>query len=52
MNKLVLPTEANGFNPPVKSFVFKNAGVAQGIRLISYKSLSEFIQSQLNQTNH
>ncbi|MCX6923041.1 MAG: hypothetical protein NT154_07515 [Verrucomicrobia bacterium] len=43
LNSLILPTAANGFKPPVKSFVFRRKGARTGVRLISYDSLLSFI---------
>jgi hypothetical protein len=43
INAVVLPTEANGFKPPVKSFVLRKKGARTGIRLISFSSLRDYI---------
>jgi len=45
LNAWILPTEANGFKPPVKSFVIRQPGAKTGIRLISYPSLRQFIMA-------
>jgi hypothetical protein len=44
LNALVLPTEANGFKPPVKSFCLRQKGAKTGIRLIDYRSLFAYIR--------
>lgn len=46
MNTLILPSEINNWKPPVESFVLRNRGSKQGVRLISFDSLMEFINSQ------
>ena len=43
LNELILPTAANGFRPPVKSFVLRRNGARTGIRIISYASLVSYI---------
>lgn len=43
LNELILPCEANEFNPPVKSFVLRQRGRQRGVRLISYDSLRDYI---------
>jgi hypothetical protein len=45
INTLVLPTEANGRKPPVKSFCLRQPGARTGVRLVSYQSLRDFILS-------
>jgi hypothetical protein len=37
--ELVVPCEANGHKPPVKSLVVKKHGAIRGIRLINFESL-------------
>ena len=46
LNALILPSEENGYNPPVKSFVLRKTGAKTGIRLIDFQSLVEHIRSQ------
>lgn len=43
MNLLVLPTEANGHKPPVRSYVLRRKGAKTGVRLVSYEALRNFI---------
>ena len=43
LNGLILPTEANGGKPPIKSFCLRQRGARTGIRLISYESLRNHI---------
>jgi hypothetical protein len=46
MNNLVLPTAANGFNPPVKSFCLRrDEQQKKGVRLVDYASLMAYIES-------
>jgi hypothetical protein len=42
---LILPSAANDFKPPVKSFVLRKKGARTGIRLIDYASLVQFIRA-------
>ncbi len=44
INELILPTERNGFKPPVKSFCIRQRGAKTGIRLVEYASLAAFIR--------
>jgi len=43
LNELILPTELNGFKPPVRSFCIRRRGARTGIRLIDYASLKSYI---------
>ena len=43
LNAWILPTDANGGKPPVKSFVIRQPGAKTGIRLISYPHLRAWI---------
>lgn len=43
LNFLILPTPANEFKPPVKSFCLRQKGAKTGIRLISWPSLKNYI---------
>jgi hypothetical protein len=45
LNELILPTEANGSSPPVRSFCIRKRGAKTGIRLIAYASLKAFIHA-------
>lgn len=37
-NSLILPSQANGFKPPVKSFVDLKPGASRGVRFILWES--------------
>jgi hypothetical protein len=43
LNMLVLPSLANEFRPPVKSYVIRARGARTGVRLIDVPSLEKFI---------
>ena len=43
INSLILSTEANGYKPPVKSYVLRRRGAKTGIRLVDYASLRAYI---------
>ena len=45
LNELILPSEKNGFKPPVRSFCLRQKGAAKGIRLVDYSSLSSHIRT-------
>lgn len=45
MNELILPSAANNNNPPVRSIVQKKRHAVRGIRLISYASLIDHLNS-------
>ena len=51
LNGLILPTEANGGKPAVKSFCIRQRGARTGIRLISYPHLREFILAHAEGVN-
>jgi len=40
---LVLPTKANSYAPPVRSYVIRQKGAKTGVRLVSGESLVDFI---------
>ena len=44
LNELILPSEANGFKPPVHSISVRNRGQKKGCRLISYDSLMAYLR--------
>jgi hypothetical protein len=46
LNGLILPCEANGNRPPVRSICLRKPGRARGVRLIHLKSLLDWIGSQ------
>jgi hypothetical protein len=50
LNAWILPSESNGFKPPVKSFCIRQPGAKTGIRLISYQSLREWILAHADAT--
>ncbi len=39
LNELILPSESNGFAPPVRSVCLRKRGAAKGVRLIAFDSL-------------
>ena len=43
LNALILPSQANGFRPAVKSISLRRRGSQRGIRLISYDSLMNYL---------
>jgi hypothetical protein len=45
MNTLILPMEANGHKPQVRSYALRRKGAKTGVRLISGASLVNFILS-------
>ena len=51
LNAWILPSAANGFKPPVKSFVIRQPGSKTGIRIISYPHLRAFILAHADDTN-
>jgi hypothetical protein len=42
--ELVVPCDANGHKPPVKSLVVRKRGATRGIRLINYDSLLDYLR--------
>jgi len=44
LNELILPTAANGYRPPVRSYSLKRPGQIRGIRLISLPDLVRHIE--------
>ena len=49
MNELVLPSELNGFKPPVRSLSLRNRGQTRAVRLIVFDSLISYLRSLLEQ---
>jgi len=47
LNELILPTEENGYKPPVKSVCLRRKGAAKGTRLIHLASLLEYLNQHL-----
>jgi len=45
LNQLVLPCQANGLKPPVRSFVLRKPGARTGVRLIDVQSLIAYVES-------
>jgi hypothetical protein len=43
LNALILPTRANNFSPPVRSYVLKKPGARTGVRLIDRQSLIDYV---------
>ncbi len=50
LNSLILPTEANGRRPPVKSVCLRQRGAKKGVRLISYEHLMAHLRAHLEPT--
>jgi len=50
LNQLILPSEENGFTPPVKSIVLRKRGNSRGARLIVYASLREYLLAQVEKS--
>lgn len=50
MNNLILACKANNFRPPVKSSVLKKDNARRGIRLIDYRSLMDYLESQTDKS--
>lgn len=44
LNELILPTAANGYRPPVRSYSLRRPGQIRGIRLISLPDLVRHIE--------
>ena len=49
LNELILPSEANGYKPPVRSLVIKKRGAVRGIRLIHRPSLDAYLSKLADQ---
>lgn len=45
INELILPTQANGFKPPVPSHVLRKRGARTGVRLIPFHALMSYLRS-------
>lgn len=50
LNSLILPCAANGYKPPVRSYVLRQHGRLKGIRLIDFESLCSYIRNQTEST--
>ena len=46
LNELILPSELNGYRPPVRSVCLRNKGGTKGVRLVVYASLIEYLRAQ------
>jgi len=46
ISRLILPAEANGYNPPVRSVCLRQKGRIRGIRLVDYASLIGYLNAQ------
>ena len=42
--ELCVPTQRNGFKPPVRSVVEKKRHAVRGIRLINFRSLMDYVE--------
>jgi hypothetical protein len=51
LNSYILPTAANGYNPPVRSYALRQWGKMRGRRLIDFQSLCSFIRSHSDAAN-
>ena len=49
LNSLILPSEANGHDPPVKSVCLRPRGAQRGVRLIHYESLLEYLYGMMEE---
>lgn len=47
LNLLVLPSEHNGFKPPVRSFTLRRKGCARGVRLVDRADLIRYIREHV-----
>ena len=47
LNQLILPCDANGHSPPVKSVPLRPRGALKGTRLILLESLLDYLLEQL-----
>jgi hypothetical protein len=45
INSLVLPTNANKYKPPVRSFVLRRQGARTGVRIVDASSLFSYIRA-------
>mgnify|MGYP006447577907 CR=1 FL=1 len=49
-NQLILPSKANGYNPPIKTLVL-SMGTARGCRLIPFKQAKQYFDNLLVEQN-
>jgi hypothetical protein len=45
LNSLILPSAANNFSPPVRSFSLRRPGNRFGARIVDFQSLRDFIHA-------
>jgi hypothetical protein len=50
-NNLILPCEANGFKPPIKSVSLRQRGAIRGVRLILADSAREYFNRLVAESN-
>lgn len=50
-NERILPTQANSFNPPIKSIVDRKKGAVRGVRFIVFESALAFFARLAAQQN-
>lgn len=50
-NQLILPCEANGYRPPIKSFSLRRKGTLKGVRIISAKSALDYFRKLESEQN-
>lgn len=51
INELILPTAENNFKPPVRSLVLRKKGASRGCRLVSFESLTVFLDRLADEAN-
>jgi len=52
LNELTIPCPVNDHKPPVKSVVIRKRGAARGIRLVSYDSLMNYLETLARQATN
>ena len=50
-NSLTLPSAANGFDPPVRSFVDRKPGTRRGVRFILWESALDYFKRLASEQN-
>jgi hypothetical protein len=48
LNQLILACKENGYRPPVKSVALKPPGARNGVRLIHFDSLIQYLCAEMN----
>lgn len=51
LNSLILPTEENGYQPPVRSVSLRKRGAVRGVRLIPTNELLDYLRNKLKNQN-